>query len=284
MPRSRRIGRSFAAAAVAGCLAGAAMADDWGGFTTPTLPPVEVLGAYNRGCLAGGETLPLDGDGYQVMRISRARYFGHPSLVRFVETLAAGLRRDGYSGLLIGDLAQPRGGPMASGHSSHQIGLDVDIWFMPAPDRRLTDDERETLPAPSVVTANGVSVTADWGAAQIAALQRAAAAPDVERIFVNPAIKRSLCQTSADRAWLSKIRPWWGHDDHFHVRLACPADQSACVAQPPLPPQDGCDASLDWWFSAAARAEFAKQRKAPPARRLTLDDLPPGCRAVFSGG
>ncbi len=284
IPRSRRIGRGLAVA-FACCLGGTAMAQDWSRFTAPTEAPVEVFGAYNRGCLAGGLLLPLDGEGYQVMRLSRARYFGHPDLVRFVETLAADLRRDGYPGLLIGDLAQARGGPMPSGHRSHQIGLDVDIWFLPAPPRRLTDDERETLPATSIVAADGTSVTADWGAPQIAALQRAAAAPEVERIFVNPAIKRALCATVlTDRAWLGKIRPWWGHDDHFHVRLACPPDQFACVAQTPLPPQDGCDASLDWWFSAAARAELEKQKRAPPPRRLTLEDLPAGCRAVFFGG
>ena len=284
MPRRRRIARGLAAI-VACCLAGSAAADDFGRFTAPTVPPVESIGAYNRGCLAGGQALPLDGDGYQVMRISRARYFGHPDLVRFIETLAADLHRDGYPGLLVGDLAQPRGGPMSSGHRSHQIGLDADIWFMPAPDRRLTDDERETLPAQSMVAADGTGVTADWGAPQIAALRRAAEAPEVERIFVNPAIKRELCATiTADRGWLAKIRPWWGHDAHFHVRLACPADQYACVAQAPVPPQDGCDAGLDWWFSAAARAELEKQKKAPPARRLTLDDLPADCRAVFSGG
>jgi penicillin-insensitive murein DD-endopeptidase len=284
MPRSRRIGRGFAAAAVACCLAAAAAAQDWGQFITPTAPPVNVFGTYNRGCLQGAQALPLDGDGYQVMRLSRGRYFGHPDLVRFVETLAADLRRDGYSGLLVGDLAQARGGPMSSGHRSHQIGLDVDIWFMPAPDVRLTDGERETLPAPSMVAIGGLGVTADWGAAQIAALRRAAEAPEVDRIFVNAAIKRELCAIiTADRGWLTKIRPWWGHDAHFHVRLACPADQYACIAQPPLPPQDGCDAGLDWWFSAAARAELEKQKKAPPERLLTLDDLPAGCLAVYTG-
>jgi murein endopeptidase len=33
-------------------------------------------------------------------------------------------------GLLIGDMSQPRDGPMLYGHSSHQIGLDVDITPM----------------------------------------------------------------------------------------------------------------------------------------------------------
>lgn len=284
MPRLHRGGRGVAAVALC-CLASlfatGAQADDWGRLTTPTPPPAAIFGTYNRGCLEGAAALPLDGDGYQVMRLSRGRYYGHPDLVRFIETLAANLRAEGHPGLLIGDMAQPRGGPMSFGHASHQIGLDVDIWLLPAPDRRLGDHERETLVAPSMVTVGGLGITANWGVAQIAALRQAAIAAEVDRIFVNPAIKRELCRTvEVDRGWLAKIRPWWGHDAHFHVRLTCPADQSACIAQPPLPPGDGCDAGLDWWFSAAARAELEK-KKAAPGRRLTLADLPAGCLAVF---
>jgi penicillin-insensitive murein endopeptidase len=286
MPRSHRRGRGVAGVVLcclASLLAAATRAEDWGLFTTPTAPSVTIFGTYNRGCLEGAEALPLDGDGYQVMRLSRGRYYGHPDLVRFVEALTADLRKAGYSGLLIGDMAQPRGGPMSFGHASHQIGLDVDIWLLPAPDRRLTDDERENLPAPSMVAPDGFGVTTAWGAPQVAALQRAAAAPEVDRIFVNAVIKKELCRTiETDRGWLAKIRPWWGHDAHFHVRLACPPDQYACVPQPPLPPHDGCDAGLDWWFSAAARAELEKQKKAAPKRRLTLADLPAGCLAAFS--
>src|ERR1700761_2549400 len=77
----------------------------------------------------------------------------------------------------------------------------------------------------------------------------------VERLFLNPLLKRALCErTTGDRRWLQKVRPWWGHDDHFHVRLACPADSPECVPQPPLPPGDGCDA-LGWWLNPAAQAD-----------------------------
>ncbi|MFO1152486.1 MAG: penicillin-insensitive murein endopeptidase [Rhodospirillales bacterium] len=291
MRRSCRIGRGRGARGLIAALgitlvagvAATAQAQDWGGFTTPTAPPLNVLGTYNRGCLEGAQTLPLDGDGYQVMRLSRRRYFGHPSLIHFVETLASELRTDGYPGLLIGDMAQPRGGPMPSGHASHQVGLDVDIWLMPAPERRLSDAERESLVAPTMVAANGLGVNGAWGPPQVAALRHAAEAAEVDRIFVNAAIKKELCNSvPGDRGWLAKLRPWWGHDAHFHVRLGCPADQAGCVGQQPVPPQDSCDASLDWWFSSAARADLEKQQKAAPVRRLTLDDLPPGCLAVFT--
>ena len=44
---------------------------------------------------------------------------------------------------------------------------------------------------------------------------------------------------------------------------------------------DGCGADLAWWFSAEATEEATKKAKAPPARALTLDDLPPACRTVL---
>ena len=110
-----------------------------------------VIGSYAKGCLAGGTALPIDGPAWQAMRLSRNRVWGHPELIAFIERLAIGARADGWPGLLVGDMAQPRGGPMRTGHASHQIGLDVDLWLTPMPDRRLTGEERETISAVSML-------------------------------------------------------------------------------------------------------------------------------------
>jgi len=126
---------------------------------TPAPGPAEAIGAYERGCLEGGVELPADGPNWQVMRPSRDRAWGHPALTAFIERLAAKLPAEaGWPGLLIGDIAQPRGGPMLTGHGSHQIGLDADIWLTPMPDRRLSVEERDNLSARSLVTANGNDV------------------------------------------------------------------------------------------------------------------------------
>jgi penicillin-insensitive murein endopeptidase len=258
----------------------------WWEVNDPAPGPVAAVGTASRGCLAGGEALPLSGPGWEVMRPSRGRYFGHPRLVAFVEAFARAVQAEGLPRLLVGDLAQPRGGPMASGHASHQTGLDVDVWFRPAPDAPLSDGDREALAAVSMVAADGRSVAADaWGDAPATMLRTAAAFAEVDRMFVNAAIKAELCATTAvdDRAWLRKLRPWWGHDHHFHVRLGCAADDRSCEAQPPLPDGDGCDESLQWWFSADAAAELAKRGKEPP-RRLGLDDLPARCRIILGAG
>ena len=128
--------------------------------------------------------------------------------------------------MLIGDLGQPRGGPTLSGHRSHQTGLDVDIWFLlstQAASHTLAFKERETWNAPSVLV--GQSDTIDyrqWSKANEKVLEVAAQTAEVDRIFVNPSIKRELCLTHARHDWLRKIRPWGKHDDHFHVRLNAP--------------------------------------------------------------
>lgn len=260
----------------------------WWQVSAPAPLPAAAIGAPAKGCLAGAQALPLSGSGYEVMRPSRRRTFGHPRLIAFITALAAEAPAGGWPGLLVGDLGQARGGPTPSGHRSHQTGLDVDIWLRPAPEGGITAAERETLPAVSVLAADGARVDARrWTDSHHRLIRTAAAFAEVDRIFVNPAIKQAMCEAVGDaedgsgRSWLRKVRPWWGHDAHMHIRLACPDDSAACEAQPPIPAGDGCGADLAWWFSAEAAAEAAKKAKAPPARALTLEDLPPACRQVL---
>ena len=106
------------------------------------------IGFYSKGCLAGGVALPVNGSAWQVMRLSRNRNWGHPDLIAFLERFALKVPKvAGWNGILVGDLAQPRGGPMLTGHASHQVGLDADIWLTPMPNRTLNNEEREIFPA-----------------------------------------------------------------------------------------------------------------------------------------
>lgn len=226
----------------------AARADEgWSRVSGPWGETPAAIGSAAAGCLAGAVALPPEGPGYQVLRLARKRNFGHPQTVRFVEALAGAAAAEGLGRLLVGDLSQPRGGPMPFGHGSHQSGLDVDIWFR-LPEQGLAEPEREA-PVPVSMVA-GERVTVAWTAAQLRLLELAARAPEVDRIFVNPAIKREVCRsTGAERHWLAKLRPWWGHDEHFHVRLSCPPGSEACEAQKPVPDGDGCGAELASWFA-----------------------------------
>jgi penicillin-insensitive murein endopeptidase len=218
------------------------------------------------------------------MRISRNRNWGHPNLVRFLERLGNQAPKIGWRGLLVGDMAQPRGGPMRGGHFSHQVGLDADIWLTPMPDRTLTRQEREEMMSTVVVAENGKDIDPKvWTPAHFAIIRAAAKDSDVSRIFINTAIKKALCREAGrDRAWLRKVRVWYGHDYHFHVRIYCPADSPQCTPDPPLPPGDGCsDRDLAYWFTDAVlhpKPSSSQSKERPPLR---MADLPAACRQVL---
>ncbi len=81
---------------------------------------------------------------------------------------------------------------MITGHASHQIGLDVDIWLTPMPGRELSRVEREEMSAVNVVREDRLDVDRSvWTPDHVAVIKAAAEDPQVQRIFVNPAIKRA---------------------------------------------------------------------------------------------
>jgi penicillin-insensitive murein endopeptidase len=251
----------------------------------PSLGKAMAIGYYPRGCLQGGVELPVDGPNWQVMRLSRNRNWGHPELVKFLEKFAPlAAKATGWNGVMVGDMAQPRGGPLPFGHLSHQIGLDVDIWFMPMPDRRLSNEERDDISATNLVSDDWKSINPKtWTPADIAFIRTAAEQPEVERVLVNAAIKKELCRVADKKqdGWMDKVRPWYGHNDHIHVRLKCPADSPNCRKQPPVPGGDGCGAKeLDYWFSDKVLHPHITEPKHPP-KALTLADLPPACKTVL---
>jgi penicillin-insensitive murein endopeptidase len=251
----------------------------------PSLGKAMAIGYYPRGCLQGGVELPVDGPNWQVMRLSRNRNWGHPELVRFLENFAPlAAKATGWNGVMVGDMAQPRGGPLPFGHLSHQIGLDVDIWFMPMPDHRLSKEERNNISATNLVADDWKHVNPKtWTPADIAFIRTAAEQPEVERVLVNAAIKKELCRVVDKKKddWMDKVRPWYGHNDHIHVRLKCPADSPNCRKQPPVPGGDGCSGKeLDYWFSDKVLHPKITEPKHPP-KALTLADLPPACKTVL---
>jgi penicillin-insensitive murein endopeptidase len=252
----------------------------FGRKSTPAPSSPQAIGSYARGCVAGAAALATDGETWQVMRLSRNRNWGHPKLVAFLERLAKRVPdAAGWNGLLVGDMSQPRGGPMLTGHASHQLGLDADVWLTPMPDRRLTRQEREEMSATNVVRADRLDIDPTvWTPNHTALIRTTAKAPEVARLFVNPAIKRALCREAGnDRAWLSKVRPTWGHNYHFHIRLACPPGEEMCSDQDPPPSGDGCGKELDAWFTP----EMLNPKPGRPRPPMTLAALPEECRRVL---
>jgi len=251
--------------------------------TTPTRRHAEIYGSYTRGCIAGAEHLPENAPHWQVLNPSRNRSWAHPMMIDFIHQLADQMAKDGFGGLLVGDIAQPRGGPLPSDHNSHQVGLDADIWLTPLPATRLTASELESYEPPLMVDLATLTANALFGPAQYAMLKHAAQSPDVERIFVSPPLKRALCERTpvAERDWLRKIRPWRGHMEHMHVRLACPAGSDDCKAQDAPPVGDGCGAELSSWFDNTAWSRQAPT-KYVPEKAMRLDGLPKQCRSLLS--
>ncbi len=251
-------------------------ASAWAQAATPAPGPARVIGATTLGCLAGAVPLPPEGPGYQAVRISRNRHWGHPDLIRFTRDLAQRSRAMGNPDLWIGDLAQPRGGPMPSLHASHQTGLDVDIWLDLTPKPAMSRAQREEIDVPSLVLPDQSGVNARFTPAHARLIRLAAEQSGVHLVLVNHGIKRSLCEMHRGEAWLHRVRPWRGHDSHMHIRIRCPQGSPDCREANPIPPGDGCDASLEWWLSEEARRPPPRPRPPGPP-----PSLPAACTAIL---
>jgi penicillin-insensitive murein endopeptidase len=290
-----------AACAALLCLTAPASAEQlanrlFGAMATASDQRPEAIGSYARGCGAGMVQLPETGPSWQAMRLSRNRNWGQPELVRFIVDLSQAAQAIGWRGLYVGDMSQPRGGPMTSGHASHQIGLDADIWMLPPSSLRLSAGAREGLSSISVRTDDQTRVNGNWTDSHLALIRAAASDARVDRVFVAAAVKIAMCNVAGrkDRAWLQKVRPIAGHNYHFHVRLKCPAGSAACKTQSPTVAElskggDGCDETLNWWVT-----DYLEQLRNPPKatkptgprprtpREFTMADLPRQCAAVLS--
>lgn len=261
-------------------MARAETARDWANVSGPSHRPPAIHGRFTAGCLDGASALAESGPGHQVVRLSRQRFYGHPALIAVLDDLSRRVAENKLGLMAIGDLGQPRGGPMTSGHSSHQIGLDADIYYrLDLP--RLAGPARDGLDPVSVVdykrwrTKPGL-----WGDDQAELVRLAAQEPAVARIFVHPVVKRALCTRDwpgegREPAWLAKVRPWSGHDGHFHIRLSCPAGERDCVDQPRPAASTGCGAELNEW----------DRKRPPPPSPVGLPHpmprLPDACRGVL---
>jgi len=251
------------------------------------------IGTYARGCLSGGVQLADDGPTWQAMRLSRNRHWGHPRLIDLVQKLSKDAKKlDGWPGLLVGDLSQPRGGPMLTGHASHQVGLDADVWLTPMPERTLSKKEREEISATSMLDKTDIAVDPKvFTDKHIALIKRAASYPEVERVLVHPAIKKALCLAAGnERAWLGKVRPIGGHYYHFHIRIKCPLGYVGCKPQTPPTGEDGCGKEVDEWLARLTPPKtpppppppgYKPKPKPPP---ITMAQLPKECVAVLEAG
>jgi penicillin-insensitive murein DD-endopeptidase len=255
----------------------------------PSAQPTKVIGEYTKGCIAGATQMPMSGDTWQVMRLSRNRYWGHPDTIALLKRLSVNAHKDaGWPGILVGDIGQPRGGPALSGHASHQLGLDADVWLTPMPDHLLSREDREEMSAVMMVRNDRLDIDPKaWTPQHWMVIRDAAMEPAVQRIFINAAIKKALCrEAKGDRSWLEKVRPWYGHDYHFHIRMRCPPGATECHGQADQGGGDGCKPSeLAYWF----RDSLIHPKPEPPPKEppkltsgIKLAQMPKDCRGVLN--
>ena len=227
--------------------------------------------------------LPESGPTWQAMRLSRNHEWGNPAMIGFIEDLSRTAVQAGWKGLWVGDIAQPRGGPVR-GHASHQTGLDADIWFTPPTGldlsprrareglggqrarRRQAPRQRQLHPVARLHPRGRRPRPA--GRAHLRHRRRSSS-----RSAPTPA--------AATPHWLRKIRPWWDHVDHFHVRLNCPKGAQGCVNPAPIPPGDGCKDAV-WWVTDALLPPPPNAPKPKPKPPLRLADLPAQCTEVLA--
>ncbi|HEX4171315.1 MAG TPA: penicillin-insensitive murein endopeptidase [Acetobacteraceae bacterium] len=243
---------------------------------TPAPGPLHIIGSQAAGCIAGAVQLPAAGVGFQTIHLSRSSFWGAPATIARIEALGANAHAAGLGDLYVEDISRPRGGPLPGGHQSHQLGLDVDIGLDVTPKHPLSAAEQDSVELPSLVRADQRAVDPSrWSTGVLTLLHLAASLPDVDRILINPAIKRQLCeQVQGDRSWLRLMRPWYDHSAHMHIRFRCPADQRDCVQAPPPPPGNGCDATLQWWFDQLELPPKPSPPYHPPP-------LPAACTSVM---
>lgn len=232
-------------------------------FGDPNLPP-QVIGYYSDGKLQNASSLPLDGVGFVHLFRERNRNYGSRDLIEILETVALEFRNwnPDSERLQIGDISAKTGGTI-SGHASHQNGLDVDLAYFrknhhEQPLSFTTGFDESFVSSKGAISSN-FDTARSWKF-----LSLLIATGRIERIFVDSAIKREFCHyyhsgatSTADdfnsdgTEMLRHLRPLDHHDDHWHVRITCPADSPKCIPQtPPVPPGDGCNSldqlDLDW--------------------------------------
>ena len=163
--------------------------------------------------------------------------------------------------------------------------MDIDIWLR-LTDERLSENELAVPKPISVVDLTNYKLRkSNWTDDHFQVIRYAAKDQKVVRIFVHPVIKQTLCdQESSDaneRAWLGKIRPWWGHHSHFHVRLKCPKGSSNCIAQANPPKGDGCGDELASWAPQTIPVPPPK-KVAKSKKKKKVKVMPSQCLALIS--
>ncbi|MFO0612336.1 MAG: penicillin-insensitive murein endopeptidase [Polyangiaceae bacterium] len=196
------------------------------------------VGSPNEGKLVGGEKLEPS----KCLRIVGANTWGVPELTGLIERACEKVRKNHEAArLTVGDLSKKGGGDVG-GHHSHESGRDVDLGFYLvdakgnpkfAPRFAVIDEEGRAKGVPGARfddAANWELVSALVNDSDARVLQIFVANPLRSRLLAYAA-KIGAPQKTRDRAASLMLQPKKAlpHDNHFHVRIACPKSSKECV-------------------------------------------------------
>lgn len=200
------------------------------------------IGAPNQGRLGKGARLRPT----KHLEIRKnARTWGTPELVKAIKRAAAAVAREHRgSKMFVGDLSAKRGGSI-EGHNSHQSGRDVDIAFYVSNSKGDAVHPRRFVAFDDA--GRGRSLTwarfddaRNWTLVEALLTDEQAG---VRYIFISNALKARLLAYAAKKKVSAElitkaagalVSPAGAdvHDDHMHVRIACPASsRSVCVEE-----------------------------------------------------
>lgn len=212
-----------------------------------TLSASEAIGYYSSGSLKGSESILERGTNIRKLFLQRKRFFGTTQIQDIISDAADFVRQEFPDAeiLQVGDIAHKTGGVLPE-HGSHQNGLDVDIVYL-TKDGKLQSQNAPYWEEDFVV--NGVMSSNLHAERNLALFKHLVINSSVERIFVDAAIKKSLCSFARKNNLLNdldtsetlrRLRVEKLHRTHFHVRIKCPVTDLKCKAQDAVPAGNGC--------------------------------------------
>ncbi len=220
---------------------------------TPFPGPARSIGGYADGCLGGALRAADHGPRLAGDAAIAQSQLGQSEAHRLPRTIRPQrARRSAGTACWSATCRSRAAARCITGHASHQIGLDADIWFTPMPDHVLSREEREFNGAVNMVRSRSSRRRSQgMDATRSTQLVRAAAQdPVVTRIFVNAAIKKAMCSEAGIGSRMAVRRCGRGGatPNTFMSASRCPADSPECKPQPPPDAGDGCGHELDYWF------------------------------------
>jgi murein endopeptidase len=204
------------------------------------------VGSFTDGRIEKGEVVAKDGRGYHQVYPERDTLWATGMMASLIKRTSEKIASD-YPGtiVMLGDISKRGGGSLGT-HASHQSGLDADIPYVGNEGFQSVVDGRGRIK-------DSFDYARNWHFFRLVASQKVLQDGEeitvLNRIFVNPTVKRGLCEwakqtgllsNSLDAEIMRRIRPIEGHANHFHLRLRCSPHYPACRNQIDPDNNSGC--------------------------------------------